>query len=111
MKGLNFGRYYAIIIGNQDYKLLEDLQTPHYDAARAARILSVKYGFNVQMIQDADNVAMLRALNDLAKVVKENDNVLIYYAGHGARLNPSGREKGYWLPTNAERPPDDTFEP
>jgi uncharacterized protein len=109
MKGLNFGRYYAIIIGNQNYKLLDNLQTPHYDATRAARILSVKYGFNVQMIEDADDVAMLGALNDLAKVVKENDNVLIYYAGHGTRLNTAGREVGYWLPTNAQRPPNDTF--
>ena len=109
VKGLNFGRYYAIIIGNQNYQQLEDLQTPHYDATRAARILSVKYGFNVQIIEDADDVAMLRALNDLEKVVKENDNVLIYYAGHGTRLNTVGREAGYWLPTNAQRPPDDTF--
>jgi uncharacterized protein len=109
VKGLNFGRYYAIIIGNQNYQLLEDLQTPHYDATRAARILSVKYGFNVQMIEDADDVAMLRALNDLAKIVKENDNVLIYYAGHGTRLKTAEREAGYWLPTNAQRPPDDTF--
>jgi hypothetical protein len=60
-------------------------------------------------LEDADDVSMLRALNDLAKVVKENDNVLIYYAGHGTRLTTAGREAGYWLPTNAERPPDDTF--
>jgi hypothetical protein len=109
VKGLNFGRYYAIVIGNQNYESLEDLQTPYTDAARAATILRNRYGFNVQAIQDADDVSMLRALNELAKVVKENDNVLIYYAGHGARLSTAGREVGYWLPTNAERPPDDTF--
>lgn len=109
MKGLNFGRYYAIVIGNQNYKVLESLQTPHSDVARVMRVLSDQYGFTVQMLEDVDDVAMLRALNDLAKVVKENDNVLIYYAGHGTRLNTVGREAGYWLPTNAERPPDDTF--
>ena len=109
VKGLNFGRYYAIVIGNQNYKVLESLQTPHSDVARVMRVLSDQYGFNVQMLEDADDVAMLRALNDLAKVVKENDNVLIYYAGHGTRLNTVGREAGYWLPTNAERPPNDTF--
>jgi hypothetical protein len=109
VKGLNFGRYYAIVIGNQNYLQLENLLTPHSDAHRAARILANRYGFNVQIIEDADDVAMLRALNDLAKVVKENDNVLIYYAGHGTRLQTAGREAGYWLPTNAEKPPDDTF--
>src|SRR5690606_11459228 len=36
--GLNFGRFYAIVIGNQHYQSLEDLATPRYDAARAARI-------------------------------------------------------------------------
>ena len=40
MGGMNFGRYYAIVIGNQDYQTIEDLETPRYDAARAARILA-----------------------------------------------------------------------
>ncbi len=42
-------------------------------------------------------------------MLKPNDNVLIYYAGHGARLKTADSESGYWLPVNAERPPDDTF--
>src|SRR5690606_41389084 len=44
--GLNFGRFYAIVIGNQHYQSLEDLAIPRYDAARAAAILPDKYGFN-----------------------------------------------------------------
>ena len=109
VKGLNFGRYYAIVIGNQNYQRLENLQTPHSDVERATKLLRDKYGFNVQTMEDADDVSMLRAINDLTKVVKENDNVLIYYAGHGTRLQTAGREAGYWLPVNSERPPDDTF--
>lgn len=109
VQGLNFGRYYAIVIGNQNYQQLENLQTPHTDVERATQLLRDKYGFNVQTIEDADDVSMLRALNDLAKVVKQNDNVLVYYAGHGTRLQTVGREAGYWLPVNAERPPDDTY--
>ena len=38
------------------------------------------------MIDDADDVAMLRALNDLNGILKPEDNLLIYYAGHGTRL-------------------------
>lgn len=109
VKGMDFGRYYALIIGNQDYQVLEHLQTPRNDAERAAQVLKDKYGFTVQVIEDANDVAMLRALNDLNKVLQPNDNLLIYYAGHGTRLKTAGIDAGYWLPINAERPPDDTF--
>jgi hypothetical protein len=107
--GMNFGRYYAIVIGNQDYQSIEDLETPRYDAARAARILADKYGFIVQVLDDANDVTMLKAINDLNAVLKAEDNVLIYYAGHGARLQSGRIESGYWLPVNADAPPKDTF--
>jgi len=107
---MDFGRYYALIIGNQDYQVLEHLQTPRNDAERAGQILKEKYGFTVQVVEDANDVAMLRAINDLNKVLQPNDNLLIYYAGHGTRLKTTGSaDVGYWLPINAERPPDDTF--
>ena len=106
---LDFGRYYALIIGNQNYDQLENLKTPLQDAERAARVLKEKYGFTVQVIEDANDVAMLKALNDLNAVLKPNDNLLIYYAGHSYRLKADKLESGYWLPRNADRPPNDTF--
>ena len=110
VEGQNIGRFYALIIGNQDYRNIERLQTPRNDASRAARILKDKYGFNVQVIDDADDIAMLQALNDLEKVVRPEDNVLIYYAGHGWRIKSGGGgEVGYWLPVNADPPPNDTL--
>ena len=108
--GQNIGRFYALIIGNQDYRNLDRLQTPHNDASRAARILRDRYGFTVQLLDDADDVTMLQALNDLDKVVRPEDNVLIYYAGHGWRIKGGGGgEIGYWLPVNADPPPNDTL--
>ncbi|HWX33263.1 MAG TPA: caspase family protein [Steroidobacteraceae bacterium] len=109
VRGVDFGRYYALIIGNQNYDILESLKTPRYDAERAAKILKDKYGFTVQVIQDGNDVAILKALNDLNRVLGPNDNLLIYYAGHGYRLKSDKLENGYWLPRNAERPPNDTF--
>jgi uncharacterized caspase-like protein len=106
---MDFGRYYALIIGNQNYDLLESLKTPRHDAERAAKILSGKYGFTVQVIEDGNDVAILKALNDLNTVLGPNDNLLIYYAGHGYRLQSDKMENGYWLPKNAEKPPNDTF--
>jgi uncharacterized protein len=109
LAGMNFGRYYAIVIGNQNYQSLESLQTPKYDAARAARILADKYGFTVQILEDANDITMLKTINDLNTVLKPDDNVLIYYAGHGARLKSGKIESGYWLPVNADAPPEDRF--
>jgi uncharacterized protein len=106
---VDFGRFYALIVGNQNYDVLESLKTPHYDAERAAKILSTQYGFTVQVIKDGNDVAILKALNDLNAVLGPNDNLLIYYAGHGYRLKTEKMESGYWLPRNAERPPNDTY--
>jgi hypothetical protein len=71
--------------------------------------LKDKYGFTVQIIEDGTGVAMLKALNELNAVLTDNDNLLIYYAGHGYRLKTATTEAGYWLPRNADRPPNDTF--
>jgi uncharacterized protein len=106
---VDFGRFYALIVGNQNYDVLESLKTPHYDAERAAKILSTQYGFTVQVIKDGNDVAILKALNELNGVLGPNDNLLIYYAGHGYRLKNEKTENGYWLPRNAERPPNDTY--
>jgi hypothetical protein len=107
--GVELGRYYALLIANQDYDALEDLQSPVSDIARAKDILEQKYGFTVFTISDGDNAEVMRAINDLNQIVKENDNLLIFYAGHGARLATGQNEIGYWLPANAEAPPRDTF--
>jgi hypothetical protein len=109
LAGMNFGRYYAIVIGNQNYQSIENLATPRYDAERAARILADRYGFTVSILEDANDITMLKAINDLNSVLKPDDNLLIYYAGHGARLQSGKSEAGYWLPVNADAPPKDTF--
>jgi len=109
LAGMNFGRFYAIVIGNQNYESIESLKTPLYDAERAAKVLAEKYGFTVQVLDDANDVTILKTINDLNSVLKPEDNVLIYYAGHGARLNAGRIENGYWLPVNADAPPKDTF--
>lgn len=105
----NFGRYYALIIGNEDYELMEDLRSPISDATRLADILETKYGFTVQLLRNANDVTVMQALYKLNSVITEGDNLLIYYAGHGSRRQTASFEAGYWLPVNAHRPPDPTF--
>lgn len=109
VKGMEFGKYYALVIGNQNYQIIEDLDTPHYDARRAKELLETQFGFQVTMLLDADNIQVMAAINELNKDLTQDDNLLIFYAGHGYRIQSGGLEAGYWLPVNAEEPPTDTF--
>jgi hypothetical protein len=109
VKDLNFGKYYALIIGNQQYANIDDLDTPRNDAEEIASILKDKYGFEVQVILNSDNIALMEAFNNYSKTLTEEDNLLVYYAGHGSRIKSSDHEAGYWLPSNAEAPPRDTY--
>jgi uncharacterized protein len=63
----------------------------------------------VFVVSDGDNVAVMRAINDRNEILGENDNLLLFYAGHGSRLTTGELESGYWLPFNAELPPRNTF--
>jgi len=104
LDGVEFGRYYALIIGNQEYRYLDDLTSPVTDGERLKRVLEDRYGFNVVFLPNADQIQILNALNDLYDQVEPEDNLLIYYAGHGNRSRPDNgrRERGYWLPVDAE---------
>ncbi|MEJ2402694.1 MAG: caspase family protein [Candidatus Thiodiazotropha sp.] len=97
---VNFGKFYALIIGNNQYQHFPNLATASFDAQETADILHDKYGFTTTVLIDATRYDMLSALNHLREELTENDNLLIYYAGHGEldRVNL----RGYWLPVDAE---------
>ena len=97
---VDFGNYYALIIGNNEYANLPDLKTARSDASAVGRILQTKYGFKTRVLTDADRYSILSALNELRENLTENDNLLIYYAGHGELDKKNLR--GYWLPVDAE---------
>ena len=106
---LALGGYYALLIGNADYDQLESLQTPLNDVARAGEVLREKYGFTVFTLDNGNSIEVMQAINNLADVLTEQDNLLLFFAGHGSRLQIGDNEAGYWLPKNAERPPRNTF--
>jgi hypothetical protein len=97
---LNFGRYHALVVGNQAYRQLPKLETAIADARAVADILANKYGFKVTLLTDATRYEFLSAMNKLRSELTENDNLVIYYAGHGEidRAN----QRGHWLPVDAE---------
>lgn len=102
-KDINFGRYFALIIGNQDYVFLDDLRSPIQDGKRLQQILEQKYGFSTLFVPNASEKNILNTINDFYDQIGENDNLLIYYAGHGniSRSDQSRTERGYWLPVDA----------
>ncbi|HEY7771929.1 MAG TPA: caspase family protein [Marinagarivorans sp.] len=104
IKDMDFGRYYALIIGNQDYLYLDDLRSPIRDAERLQGVLENKYGFTTLLLQDASEKAILNTINNFYSQITENDNLLIFYAGHGETSVAGGSQKqrGYWLPIDAQ---------
>ncbi len=104
----DFGRYYALIIGVQDYLKLEQLESPLRDVERIGQVLEERYGFGVEVLSNPSQLDLMRAVNELNELLEPNDNLLIYFSGRGSRLQSGPTETGYWLPVNADRPPDDT---
>ena len=104
----SFGQYYALIIGNSDYRHMVDLTTPQLDVEKIGSILEGRYGFSVKVLLNASDVEVMHAINDLNSELDEDDNLLIYYAGHGSQMEMGDLQAGYWLPVNADPPPRDT---
>ncbi|MBL1260893.1 MAG: caspase family protein [Thiotrichaceae bacterium] len=97
---IDFGRYFALVIGNNEYVNFPKLKTAVSDARRVAELLEDKFGFDVRLITNADRYTILSALNEIKGKMSEADNLLVYYAGHGERDVQS--LQGYWLPVDAE---------
>ena len=99
-RSLDFGQYYALVIGNNNYKTLPTLDTPINDSTAVAKILKEKYDFKTKVLQNANRYQILSELNKLRAKLNEKDNLLIYYAGHGEldKINM----RGHWLPVDAD---------
>ncbi len=95
-----FGRYHALVIGNNAYEHLQPLKTAVNDASAVADTLRRDYGFEVELLLNANRYEIVTALNKLRRSLTANDNLLIYYAGHGWLDEVT--DTGYWLPVDAE---------
>ena len=105
---LNFGAYYALIIGNNKYDYLSDLENAVNDARAIANLLKEKFNFKVNVLEDASRTTILDTIYELRKIGKE-DNLLIYYAGYGKRDEDA--ETAYWQPVDAKKDKPSTWIP
>ncbi|MET0499206.1 MAG: caspase family protein [Steroidobacteraceae bacterium] len=98
-RSLTPGKDHALIIGNSNYRNYESLDTPSNDAREVAELLQQRYGFDVQLLIDATRDQIMTALHQQKLNLGEADNLLIYYAGHGAV--DGSPERAFWLGVEA----------
>ena len=95
-----YGNYHALVIGINDYASLPKLQTAITDAETVAKTLEDLYGYKVTLLKNPSRADIIDALDDLRDELDEEDNLLIYYAGHGWLDQQTGA--GFWMPVNAK---------
>ncbi len=103
---IGFGKYYALVIGVSDYEdeSIQDLNgEPTKDAQALADVLISNYSFdkeNVIILKNPKANDILKQFTILKNKITKNDNLVIFYAGHGNYDQVS--EKGYWMPSDAQ---------
>jgi hypothetical protein len=100
------GEYYGLIIGINDYNDpdLVDLDNPITDATMLYSTLIGNYMFdpqNVTLLKNPTRAEIINKLDELSNRLTKNDNLLIFYAGHG--YWDKEKEAGFWLPADATR--------
>ncbi|MCP4754265.1 MAG: hypothetical protein GY866_25555, partial [Proteobacteria bacterium] len=98
------GNYYALVIGNNEYRYLPKLRTAKNDAKVVAKTLRTKYGFEIEILLDATRSRLLDGISGMRRKLGPDDNLLIYYAGHGHFDKVA--EKAYWMPIDSQRDND-----
>ena len=76
---MDFGHYYALVIGNNNYQNLPKLISAKNDAQEVAKTLKNLYGFNVELLIDVSRSEILLALLNLRNNLADQDNLLPYF--------------------------------
>ena len=103
MKAVEVGEYYGLIIGIDEYSgEWQPLRNAVNDAKGVAELLTSKYTFTslkTMYNKEATRDNILAEFERLMGTVKANDNVFIYYSGHGEYIE--NMDKGFWVPSDA----------
>jgi len=99
------GKYYALLIANDTYNEnsgMMSLKRPIDDATALREVLATRYTFdwdNIMTLYDRSKMDVQVSLEELQKRVRPEDNLLIFYAGHG-KMDMEA-DIGYWLLSDA----------
>jgi len=105
-----YGESWAIVVGIDDYAQWPKLHYAVRDAEAVSKVLVDKFGFAAQHVFTLENAAATRAAilglfeDKLGHgVLKRDDRVFVFFAGHGAtRSLSSGRNLGYVIPADSD---------
>src|SRR5262249_9321580 len=74
----------ALVIGNSAYRNTEPLNNPKNDATDIAKVLK-RLGFQTILETDLNKIGMDDAFRRFAKLTRDADVALFFYAGHATR--------------------------
>ena len=105
-KSVSSGKYHAIIISENNYfdEKFPDLIEPKNDADNLMSLLVSKYFFkseDITRLIDPTRANILDAIDQKRKTLSLDDNLIIFYAGHG--YWDEVLKMGYWLPSDAKK--------
>ena len=96
---LNAESRYALLIGNSDYRHIDDLEDPSYNIGRLKKSLE-DLDFKVTVEKNLNSEYLSEAIEQFSKrLSKDKNNIgFLYYSGHGCQLN----YQGYLVPTDVD---------
>jgi hypothetical protein len=99
------GKNYALLIGIGKYRdpRYQKLSQPVGDAKALAGVLISGYTFdknNVTLLEDPDKNEIFRVLNYYRDSITPNDNLFVFYAGHGRYYKKA--DLGYIIPVDGD---------
>ena len=110
----NIPKYRALIIGVSEYKYasagLRNLDEPVNDAQKLYDVLTSHYTFepnDIIFLKNPTRAQIVDSLELLAHKVKPDENLLVFYAGHG--IFDKKLDIGYWIPSDGVESRKSTF--
>lgn len=108
------GRHFLLAIAIDAYEHCPHLFNCQKDADDLIAVLTTRYQFEEAHVTrvytpDATRERIYNALRDLVHQVTPNDNLLIYFSGHGEL--DEAFDEGYWIPVEAQRNKHDQYIP
>jgi cupin superfamily acireductone dioxygenase involved in methionine salvage len=97
---------HLFVVAIDEYQHWQSLNTPKNDAEKLIKTLTQKYQFKSSNVIKLYNEAATRTnildnLYRLSQEIPAEDDILIYYAGHG--FYDADNQTGYWIPANAPK--------
>ncbi len=108
------GKNYVLAIAINDYKHCPKLNNAVKDVRDFIALITSKYQFDTENIttlfdSQARRRHIVRAFHHLAQKITADDNLIIYFSGHGEF--DSVLQQGYWIPVDAENNEIDDYLP